>query len=194
MGIIVICVLAFLLYLWVQGNKPRIKGHVGEYKVKNILLKAFKNPNATVFNDITIRLNGDSTQIDHVVICEKGIFVIETKNYSGWIFGNERSKKWTQVIFKKKTSFQNPLHQNYKHIKFLESILNIDIRLCISLVVFTNKCEFKTNMPFNVIQSKNLKNFIYSNITNKLKPNEVRSLTSKLILSIDNNKFNTSIH
>ena len=53
------------------------------------------------------------------MIHEKGIFVIESKNYSGWIFGNERDKKWTQVLANgDKNYFFNPILQNKIHIKY----------------------------------------------------------------------------
>jgi hypothetical protein len=62
---------------------------------------------------------GSTTQIDHVLVSVYGIFVIETKNMKGWIFGDERSAQWTQSIFGKKSRFQNPLRQNYRHVKAL---------------------------------------------------------------------------
>ncbi len=52
-----------------------------------------------------------------------GIFVIETKNYKGWIYGKEKDRQWTQVIYKRKERFQNPIHQNYGPIKALETLL-----------------------------------------------------------------------
>lgn len=55
--------------------------------------------------------------IDHVVISKYGVFVIETKNYRGWIIGNEKSEYWTQVIYKRKERLYNPIKQNYGHIK-----------------------------------------------------------------------------
>ena len=50
-------------------------------------------------NNITLPLaNGGSTQIDHIIVSVHGIFVIETKNYKGWIYGNEKQRQWTQVF------------------------------------------------------------------------------------------------
>ena len=62
-------------------------------------------------------------QIDHVVVSRKGIFVLETKNYTGWIFGNENSQNWTQVIYKRKEKFYNPIWQNFDHIQALKEFL-----------------------------------------------------------------------
>jgi len=93
-----------------------------------------------------------STQIDHVLITTTGIFLIETKHYSGWIFGDPNQSHWTQTIFKKKSRFQNPLHQNYGHIKALQSLFNLPEDNFFSLVVFTGDAEFKTDLGPGVIK------------------------------------------
>ena len=64
--------------------------------------------------------NCAATQIDHIVISQWGIFVIETKTYSGWVFGDAKSAQWTVSHFRRKDRFQNPLRQNYKHIGSVE--------------------------------------------------------------------------
>jgi len=80
-------------------------------------------------NDITLVLgNGSTTQIDHLIVSKFGIFVIETKNMSGWIFGSEKDAKWTQCFPNgKKFRFQNPIRQNYRHqcaiIEFLNATM-----------------------------------------------------------------------
>lgn len=73
----------------------------------------------TRFHDVIVPTQNGSTQIDHLLISRFGIFVIETKNINGWIFGNEQSRQWTQSLYGKKYKFQNPLHQNYRHTKAL---------------------------------------------------------------------------
>ena len=80
-----------------------------------------------------------------------GIFVIETKNMSGWIFGSADQQKWTQVQKRgKRRSFQNPLRQNHAHVKAVESVLEVDLNVLHSFVVFTGSAEPKTDMPENV--------------------------------------------
>ncbi|KAB1851160.1 NERD domain-containing protein, partial [Acinetobacter tandoii] len=106
-------------------------------------------------NDCTLPdEQNQTTQIDHILLSPFGIFVIETKNYKGWIFGNQHQKTWTQKIYKKSFKFQNPLHQNYKHQKVLEDILSdiVEPQFIYSLVVFMPDCEFKTQMPQNVFR------------------------------------------
>jgi hypothetical protein len=103
-----------------------------------------------------------TTQIDHILLSPFGVFVIETKNYKGWIFGGEHQKMWTQKIYKKSFKFQNPLHQNYKHQKVLEAILAdiVDPALIHSVVVFMPDCEFKTDMPQNVFRGADWTDYI----------------------------------
>jgi hypothetical protein len=94
-----------------------------------------------------------TTQIDHVFVSSFGIFVIETKNMSGWIFGHERDRQWMQVFPGKKFRFQNPLHQNYRHTKSLAEFLRLDHSLFHSIAFFVGDCRFKTSMPPNVMTS-----------------------------------------
>ena len=90
--------------------------------------------------------------------------MIETKNYKGWIFGNQHQKTWTQKIYKKSFKFQNPLHQNYKHMKVLEMILSdiLEPKYLHSVIVFTPRSEFKTEMPENVFRGKAWINYVKS--------------------------------
>ena len=106
------------------------------------------------FHDIIVPTQGSTTQIDHILLSRYGIFVIETKNINGWIFGSEKSKYWTQNLYGKKSKFQNPLHQNYLHTKALASHLQIDHDKTKSIVFFIgDTSEIKTNVPDNVMVS-----------------------------------------
>ena len=99
---------------------------------------------------MTLPTEDGTTQIDHIIVSKYGIFVVETKNMNGWIFGSERQKMWTQQIYRHKTKFQNPLHQNYKHVKTLENALDIEPEKIVSVIVFVGEATFKTSMPANV--------------------------------------------
>ena len=76
--------------------------------------------------------------------------MVETKNMKGWIFGSENQKQWTQQIFKHKSKFQNPLHQNHKHVKTLEACLDAKNDSVFSVIIFIGHSTFKTKMPENV--------------------------------------------
>lgn len=124
----------------------------GEVLVRNSLAEYCSNKDAHVLNCITLRLeDGSTTQIDHILICTKGIFVIETKHYSGWIFGDSKSKLWTQIIYNNKYTFQNPLFQNYKHVKEIQRVFDfVDPRHIHNIVVFSGPSTFKTLKIDNV--------------------------------------------
>jgi Nuclease-related domain/Topoisomerase DNA binding C4 zinc finger len=137
-------ILLLMLLVAILASSPTVKGKIGEGKVKYYLWKL--DPHRyVVLHDILIpSQNGKTTQIDHIVLSKAGIFVIETKNYQGWIYGSERSKKWTQVIYKRKQTFHNPLHQNYGHIKAIEKIIGERIKPPFySIIAFDPKSTIK---------------------------------------------------
>lgn len=74
---------------------------------------------------MTLPTPDGTTQVDHVIVSRFGVFVIETKNHKGWVFGEERSRKWAQVIYRNKYQFLNPLRQNYKHLKAVQEVTGL---------------------------------------------------------------------
>lgn len=128
------------------------KGVFGEFMV-NRLLSSLPDSDYKLIKDVTLPTDDGTTQIDHVVISKFGIFVVETKNMKGWIFGTSRQKQWTQKIYRHTSKFQNPLHQNYKHTKTLQSLLNCKEKHLHSVVVFVGNSTFKNKMPPNVTHS-----------------------------------------
>ena len=86
---------------------------------------------------------GGTSEIDVLFITSRGVFVIESKNYSGWIFGREEDRYWTQCLQSgQKNRFYNPVLQNRGHLKWLRRTLGEDVPLY-SLVVFSERCELK---------------------------------------------------
>ncbi len=123
----------------------------GETLVRQALINCMPPDSWHLLNNVTLKLPTGTTQIDHVLISRFGVFVIETKHYKGWIFGDEKSKGWTQVLFQRKHRFQNPIHQNYKHVKaVLESLDFLPPGNVTGLVVFTGNSTFKTTPPAGV--------------------------------------------
>lgn len=142
-------IIPFLLLLAFLKS-PLFKGWFGEKIVQSRLDNHLDESLYRPYHDLIIPFNETSTQIDHIYVSPYGIFVVETKNYSGWIFGSAQQAKWTQVVYKKKSSFQNPLRQNYAHIKALSKLLDLPEQKFHSVIVFLGGCEFKTDMPPNV--------------------------------------------
>ncbi|HHK8474819.1 TPA: NERD domain-containing protein [Vibrio parahaemolyticus] len=142
------------LLLIVSVFKSRwLKGVFGEFLV-NRLLSKLPESDYTLIKDVTLPTNDGTTQVDHVVVSRYGIFVVETKNMKGWIFGSARQKQWTQKIYRHSSKFQNPLHQNYKHIKALETLLGCSEEHLHSVIAFIGDSTFKTEMPPNVTYAR----------------------------------------
>lgn len=134
--IIIIGIIASVL------NSPQFKGRQGEKFVNNKFLSQLDPINYTLLTDIMLQNESDigTTQIDHVIVSNFGVFCVETKAYSGWILGRESDKYWTQSINYQKYRFYNPLRQNYGHVKTLEKVLsslNISVPVY-SFIVFPN--------------------------------------------------------
>ena len=154
----IILLLIFLGFL----KTPFMKGVLGEFQV-NLLARLFLNKQVyALFKNVTLPTEDGTTQIDHIVVSRFGVFVIETKNMSGWIFGGAQQKTWTQKIYRHTTKFQNPLHQNYKHIQTLQSALELEPDKLFSLVVFIGDSDFKTPIPENVVYAGGYIHFIKS--------------------------------
>ena len=142
------------LLLIVSVFKSRwLKGIFGEFLV-NRLLSKLPESDYTLIKDVTLPTSDGTTQVDHIVVSKYGIFVVETKNMKGWIFGSARQKQWTQKIYRHSSKFQNPLHQNYKHIKALETLLGCSEEHLHSVIVFIGDSTFKTEMPPNVTYAR----------------------------------------
>ncbi|ENO1897011.1 TPA: nuclease, partial [Vibrio vulnificus] len=135
------------------------KGVFGEFLV-NKLLSQLPDSDYTLVRNVTLPTDDGTTQIDHIVVSRFGIFVVETKNMKGWIFGSKSQKQWTQKVYRHSSKFQNPLHQNYKHVKTLESLLAIDCEKLHSVVVFIGDSTFKTDMPENVTYARGCLEYI----------------------------------
>ncbi|MDP2142181.1 MAG: NERD domain-containing protein [Gammaproteobacteria bacterium] len=129
---------------------PVVKGWIGE-GIVNVSFRLFLDK--TIYHqlhNVTLPTLDGTTQIDHIVVSPYGIFVVETKNMQGWIFGSENQAQWTQKIYRNSFRFQNPLRQNYKHVKAVESALSIALETIHSLVIFIGGATLKTEMPDNV--------------------------------------------
>ena len=125
------------------------RGKYGEKLTEQELKKA----NAVGFEGKILRNlyvpknDGSLAEIDVVYICRKGIIVIESKNYSGWIFGNEKDSYWTATLpGGTKNRFYNPITQNKYHIKYLRDYLNCNDNgfPMFSVIAFSERCELKS--------------------------------------------------
>ena len=149
------------------------------------MLQKLEGYSKTLVNVYLPKEDSTTTEVDMIFIHQTGIYVIESKNYGGWIFGNENSRFWMQT-FKtgKKDRFYNPIWQNNTHIKYLKKQLpQIEDNIIKSLIVFSERCSIKEmhTSSDNVYVIKTMQNILdvskqvispdeIINIYNKLKP------------------------
>ncbi|WP_256816646.1 nuclease-related domain-containing protein [Cytobacillus sp. Bac17] len=140
-----------------EKNKipPTRIGELGEYKIDiqlDQLPKSYR-----YMSDIMIPNPNSITgfsQIDHIIISPYAIFVIETKNYTGTIYGSRDKDKW---LINGKFPMVNPFNQNFGHIKAVQSLLrNVNVSNIVSMVSFSRRCIFKVDLNLRKIQSNEL--------------------------------------
>lgn len=188
--IMAVAILAITLYL--KFNQAKIKGKRGERKVASIIHSL---PNDYYsFNDVYLDSNGTSVQIDHIVISQFGIFVIETKNYTGMIFGTDQSEQWIKNMYGNKYYFQNPLKQNYLHVKALQNLFGLTIDKFIPIVVFLKGAKLKCYTHGIVIYPTQLKRVIGSYTEQIIDTDEVENLVYLLQSANINNRETQKAH
>lgn len=160
--------------------KPKIKGVIGEKSI-SIILASLSSNKYIVLNNILLKTETGTTQIDHVVVSIFGLFVIETKNYKGWIIGQERDEYWTQSIYGNRNRFKNPIRQNYGHIKAVEMLLKEYPDLPItSVIAFSNKSSIK-------VKSENTPVLYFTQVARYIKRESVKEVisTNTLVKIVD---------
>lgn len=186
--LLTICIIIGIIYGLIEA---KVKGFLGEYTVSSIL-SSLPEEEYRVLNNIMLPTVKGTTQIDHIVVSIYGIFVIETKNYQGWITGEEHSEQWTKNMYGKKYKFYNPLRQNYGHIKTLQAILDVPNNYYISIVAFSSKATIKVNTTEHVVYFSKLKKVIKQYQTHIIEKNQLNDLIATIlnanIDSTDNRK------
>lgn len=185
--------------LWeiIKGEQPGIiksilnyenLGQFGEFSTEYALTNNNLEGELIVLKNIYVPYRGKTSEIDLLMIHEKGIFVFESKNYSGWIFGNVSQLNWTQSLQNgEKHHFYNPIRQNQTHIKALSEYLNMPISSFTSYIVFSERCSLKsvpedTNQVIIVRRPdmlKKLRAHLRSSV-NLYSPEEILQLAQKL--------------
>lgn len=180
-SIVIFCYI--VVYRFIKKRKIRIKlffekhfqdrGMMGE-KTVGKTLKSLSQEKYRVFNNILLKTNSGTTQIDHLVISQYGIFVIETKNYKGVINAKNNSKDWYQCINNtKEMQIDNPVTQNLRHIKHLMKSFEIeDQDLFKSIIAF--------NRSANVVAKSDYSDICYyDELINNIEKYYVKIITEK---------------
>ncbi|MHB1144671.1 MAG: nuclease-related domain-containing protein [Thiobacillus sp.] len=172
---------SFFVGFFVGRWRQTLSENQGEAAVRRLLATQFSSTAYHLLNNVTLPVKDGTTQIDHILVTRFGIFVIETKHYTGWLFANPSSPNWTQVIYKRHFKFQNPLHQNRKHVKAVEKLLDfIPPEHIQSVVVFTGDATFKTPRPEGVRTLSELASHIKSHQTEVLSENRLQFCVGRL--------------
>ena len=177
---IILAVIVLIISIWLR----RSKGRIGEHRVAHILGRLPKD-RYQVINDLLLRTSsGSTTQIDHVVISQYGIFVIETKFYKGWIYGGENSEFWTQNIYGNKYTLRNPILQNAGHVRVLRQLLKDygDIPF-IPIVAFSRQATLGVSSGTPVIYWNQIRKVIGQFKEKRIAPDAVTGIYNKLIES-----------
>ncbi|WP_333606657.1 nuclease-related domain-containing protein [Arsukibacterium sp.] len=180
-----------LLIALLFGNKARFKGAMAERQLHRLLMRDLPGAYQHYRNLILETAQGDLTEVDHLVLSPYGIFVIEVKNYQGWIFGSEHQPQWTVQHVKRKHSFQNPLQQNSKHtgaVKFALGLSLQDSRLVQSIVAFSDRAELKTPLPAQVCYIRLVAAYIQQFKQPCFNDTQLRQFSARLNVAADNKK------
>lgn len=188
-SIIIICIFVILVAFKIWMSSPKNIGKFGEKRVARKL--DWLSKEYITLNDILLPTNYGTTQIDHIVVSPYGIFVIETKNYKGWIFGHENSEEWKQSLLGKKRfwgwsseqhKLRNPIRQNAAHARAVKAILNeVGDFPIIPIVFFADSAELNITTPNHiVINWCNLRSAIKSYRTQCISQEDIQRIVSKI--------------
>ena len=156
-----------------------LRGWFGEKKTAFRLWLSIDKRVYRTFHDVIIPGNNGSTQIDHILVSKYGVFIVETKNKKGWIFGSEKNARWTQSIYGKNYSFQNPLRQTFRQKNVLSEFLEPPEPTIKVIIFFVGSCEFKSRVPDNVMTS-GLGRYIRQFKTRTVSDDEVDRISRKI--------------
>ena len=178
----------FFTYLLLDDTNANEQGEWGEQIVDHKLRKPeLSHLEKYIYRDLYIEsTNGYIYQIDNLLICEKGIFIIETKMILGKIYADKLSDKWTAVYENRQTPFANPIKQNDAHVNAFRNIFGDDFDYH-SLIVFprTNKPK---GLADNVINAKEIANYILSFESDRKLSHEEMLFVDNILQQMQKNK------
>lgn len=129
---IIITVLTIIL------KTPTVKGFIGELIVSTAIKKtATEDKVQYLINDVILKdETGKTSQIDHILINQNGVYIIETKNYKGTIYGDEWDFNWIQELNNgDQYEFYSPVRQNQTHINMVKKALQMQVPVY-SIIIF----------------------------------------------------------
>ncbi|CAM2079341.1 MAG: nuclease-related domain-containing protein [uncultured Clostridium sp.] len=177
-GAVVLVLISILILI--KSYESKVKGYVGEKLVAKKLSKLNKRK-YKIINNLLLKTLKGTAQIDHIVISQYGIFVIETKNYKGIITGNEYDDNWNQILFNNKEVLRNPIKQNNGHIKALKDVIPaLRYKKINSIILFTKRSNLKVNTETTVIYYNKVNKVIKRSRKKEFTKEEVDYIYKKL--------------
>ncbi len=163
------------------------KGSYGEYQTYMRLREFEKDGAKFLFNCYLPKKNSETTEIDVLMIDKTGIYVFESKNYGGWIFGSSYQKMWTQTLPNgrrgvRKERFFNPVMQNKSHIRWLQNQVGASVPMY-SLIVFSERCTLK-KIDVDPKEARVIKRYNVKSAVNSIRNEQAEELTQERIQSI----------
>ena len=198
---IIIVIICLIIIIFNKKIYTFFVGKAGEHWAKDELNRLDKNV-YTVLNDIMVKVDDKYHQIDHIVVSVYGVFVIETKQYNGFITGNKYDLKWIRHSGNKKYYYTNPIRQNYGHVKALSSLLGLEEDKLFNIVYIPSKAKLNIKDGTEIVRAEELVNKIKQydieiisdadDITKKLASNNIKdkNLRKEHIESINKEKLN----
>jgi len=204
-----------MIYVWISliiiiwaliayTKSTHFKGWILEWKIDQILNQLANKYGGMAFKDLLIPFNGETSQIDNVLITDKAVYVVEAKNYRGYIYGSASDDQWTltqknvktyknrrgkkyKKTFINKHSFYNPIKQNDHHVKALNTLLKNPDTAIINIVTFGKKARLKkikkeTHKPvIRVHQLKSVINQYEEKLQKKMALNALMEMVDSIV-------------
>lgn len=191
-------ILAIIGFIWlITRIRKKIvslfRGWIGEKKTTFYLWLSLNSKVYRRFHEVIIPSGNGTTQIDHLLVSPYGLFIVETKNKKGWIFGSKGQKNWTQSLYGNNYSFQNPIRQTFRQKKILSEFLGVNELTVHTVTYFVGKCKFKTELPDNVIRSR-LGKYIKQFKDRILPPEEVDRVVGEIKYYVSESSLTTRDH
>lgn len=162
-----------------SANVPKIRQRWLKYQVRKQLMK-LPTENIEVIHDFMIPTAQGLCALDAVVIAPQGIFLIQTVNYVGKIYGNDWKKKWLQKTRFGKQTFANPFYQLHTDGVELERILALNHDDFIAITVFPRGAKLEVLGQQQTIHAKQLATVIQEQQEQLVTPEEIKQSTQIL--------------
>jgi len=179
MDILLILVVALLVLLFLFLRTAGGKGYLGEF-ITNRMIGGDQEGSRRTLKNFMFKDDFHTVEIDHIVIQSNGVFVIETKNYKGKIYGSETKEQWTQYLGNQAFALYNPIKQNWNHINYLRKRLGTK-KYFHSIIVFMASSELKVKTKTPVVKPLELRKELKRDTGANLSAGEVEELYQRLI-------------